>query len=131
MFEVKGMDELQKMFSRMPDELESELESAVNEIGDVVLKKAQAKAKGSLKNGIELKRAKKNGGYISGQLSLKRGYGYGVPVELGHKLVAWGHKTDKHIKEQPYLRPAADESVDEAERIALAATDRILQRFSE
>ena len=131
MFEIQGMTELQKLFEQMPDELQRELESAVDEMGDVVLKKAQAIAPGDLKNGIEKKTVTSKNGRISGYLTLKRGFGYGVPVELGHKLVAWGRKTDRHINERPYLRPAADESIDEAERIALAATDRILQRFSE
>lgn len=32
---------------------------------------------------------------------------YAAPVEMGHRLVAWGHETGKWVPAQPYLRPAA------------------------
>lgn len=31
---------------------------------------------------------------------------YAVPVELGHRIVAWGNETGKFQPPQPYLRPA-------------------------
>ena len=93
MLKVEGLNELKKAFEKMPDELMNELESAVNDAGEVVKRNVEKHAPGNLKNGIEMKKATKKGGYISGQLKLKRGFAYGVPVELGHRLFAWGRRT--------------------------------------
>lgn len=130
MLEIKGLDELNRALQAIPQKMLQELTKAVDKSGDVILKRASAKAPGRLKSGMELKKAVTSGGKISGTIQFKRGSVYGVFVELGHGLVAWGNPTDKHIPERPFLRPAADESADEVEKIIDAAVGQALKEFS-
>lgn len=129
MFEIKGLDELSQALKRSPEMLIKELQTAVDKCGDTILKRVQAKAPGRLKNGMEKKKPKNASGKILGQIQFKKGYGYGVPVELGHGLVYFGHPTNTHIKERPFLRESADESADEIESIITAAVDKVLKEF--
>ena len=129
MFEIKGLDKLSSALATMGEKAIPIIETAVDNSGNVVLKRAQQKAKGNLKNSMELKKAKNTSGQIYSQVAIKKGYAYAAPVELGHNLTAWGNKTNIHIKEQPFLRPAADESVDEVEKIVSDAMNKILDEF--
>jgi hypothetical protein len=39
--------------------------------------------------------------------------GYALYVEMGHRIVAWGHETGKFKAPDPFLRPALDSVVSE------------------
>ena len=68
MFDIKGIEKLSKAIKKIGDKAEPYLEDAVNDAGNIVLKKAEQKAKGSLKNSMKLKSATKSRGSISSQI---------------------------------------------------------------
>jgi hypothetical protein len=129
MFELKGFDELKKALTRMGDMAIPKITAAVDKANALVMSRAQARAKGNLKNCLELKKATVSNGVISGRLKIKSGFGYAVPYELGHRLYAWGRKTNTYIAARPFIRPAFDESREDIGRIADAAMDEILKEF--
>lgn len=126
---LQGFKELNAALTKMGDGVPKRMPAAVDRMGSVILTNAHKRAKGKLKNSLEQKKATSSNSTVLGQLQVKRGFAYAVPYELGHYLVAWGHPTKKHIRERPFMRPGADESIDEIERIAIAETDIILNEF--
>ena len=59
----------------------------------------------------------------------KNGGQYGVPLELGHRLVYFGNKTYRHVAAKPFLRPAADESKDAVRDILARGMNEILEEM--
>jgi hypothetical protein len=125
MYEIQGIDELKRALENMGNKADAIINDAANRAGETVLKNIQQRAPGNLKNGLELKKAK----YGFCQVKLKKGFGYGVPVELGHRLFYYGHRTDTMIPERPYMRPGADASINDVEKIVADELDKILKEF--
>lgn len=130
-FEVEGLDTLRAALESLdPVTAEAYLESGVREGALKVLNRTIAKAPGKIKNGLKLSSVEVDKrGVISMNVKLTPDTKYGVPVELGHQLFAWGHRTNIQIPERPYMRPAADESVDDVEEAAVMAVNMVLDIF--
>ena len=130
---IEGLDELMKAFAAIGDEAMVYLKEASDEAGAAVLAKAQAKVPertGKLKSKLKLTKSKaKKGSYkIFSKVGFSKGVMYGVPLELGHKLVIHGN-TVGTVKEKPYLRSAADESKGEVVSIITGAMNKALDKM--
>ena len=68
---------------------------------------------------------------IFAKVTFGKGAAYGVPLELGHRLIFFGKKTLKTVKERPFLRPAADESKEEVIGIMSDAMNKILGEWGD
>lgn len=131
--EIVGLGELMKAFAAIGDEAMTHLKPASDEAGAVVLAKAQSKVSectGKLKSKLKLTKSRvKKGAYsISSKVGFSKGAMYGVPLELGHRLVIHGNVVGT-VKEKPYLRPAADESKEQVVDIITGAMNKALDKM--
>jgi hypothetical protein len=133
--DVEGVDEILKAFNELGEDAILKLSEPSIKAAEVVLNKAKAKINddmGDLKNALYVakpgrgKSTNKRAYQIFAKVSFGKGGMHGVPLELGHKLVSYGKKTDTHIKEKPFLIPAADESKEEVASIMEDAMKRII-----
>jgi HK97 gp10 family phage protein len=124
---IQGLPEFLKALNDLPAELEKEIEKALTDAAGVVLERAKSKVPvktGELRDSLKIRKPKpsgKNRFYLSSAVVM--GKAYGVPLELGHKLVTHG-KLRGTVKERPFLRPAFDESKEQAAGIIEAAFDK-------
>lgn len=54
---------------------------------------------------------------------------HGHLVEYGHRLVAWGVPTNKDVPPHPFLRPAADSTQSEQQRVIIATLRKEAERL--
>jgi HK97 gp10 family phage protein len=130
-FEIEGLDKLIKDCARLGDDAMPYLKEAADNGGEYVLAKTKEKVPvrtGELKRKLKLsKMSVKKGKYkIYSSVTFGKGVAYGVPLELGHKLVIKG-KTVGTVKEKPYLRPAADESKEKVIDVITKAMNKALE----
>jgi hypothetical protein len=131
-FKVEGMDEFAKALARMQSKMRPMVKAGVDDAGDLLLAETKRKVpakSGKLKNSLFLKRTD-----TSSEINNVLTWGddvrkYAAPVELGHGLVAWGHKTGQTVQAKPFLRPAADEKQDEIFKTITNAVDKALEEF--
>jgi HK97 gp10 family phage protein len=135
-FEIEGLEELIASFSKLGDDAIYKLSEPSVKAAQIVQQKAKSKIHnrtGELYRGIKLKKPgkqkNKKAYRIFATVGLARSAMHGVPVELGHKLVYFGKKTNEKVEEKPFLRPAADESKEEVARIITDAMNKILNDF--
>lgn len=126
MIQMQGFKELDAVLSRMKAEAIPIFQKHLGIAGSKIHRKIQSLAPGDLKNGMEYKLSAVDKGYISGEITFKKGYQYGVPVELGHHLVAWGHPTGKVLEGKSFMRRGADEAEEEFVNDMEAAMDELL-----
>ena len=74
---------------------------------------------------------KAKSGVIYARVTFGKDAAYGVPLELGHRLVYFGKKTYQHVNERPFLRPAADESKEDVADIMAAGMNKVLDEWGE
>lgn len=131
---VEGLDDLIKAFMSLPEEAVVFVKEASNSAGLGVLEKARSKApidKGLLKKNLKLKKAgksKKNPYKISSSVSYSVAASHATRVELGHKLVRNGNVIGT-VKEQPFMRPAADESKEDVLSAIAGAMNKALSEM--
>ena len=131
--EIDGLDELMEAFAKLGDDAMPYLKEAADKAGEVVLAKTKAKApvlSGKLRDSLKLgKMTLKKGKYtIYSRVTFSKGAAYGVPLELGHRLMRAGKQTGT-VKEKPFMRPAADESKNEVVDIITAAMNKALDEM--
>jgi len=131
--EVEGLDELLRALAKFPSDAMPPMSDASYTAAGVVLVRAQMLVPvltGNLL--VKLKRERKplKRGDIatSSVVTFDKGAAYGVPLELGHRLVRRRRKIG-YVKARPFLRPAADESRALVEDLLIAAMNRELDRL--
>lgn len=140
-FEIEGLNELIKAFAELGADALYKLSEPSVEAAEIVCERAKAKVNdvtGELKNNIIVKkpgRSRNKKRYqIFAKVTLKGGQDggqHGVPLELGHRLVFFGKKTYKKVKEGPFLRPAADESKEDVANIMAKAMNKVLDEWGD
>jgi len=131
--EIEGLDELLRDLAEFTDDAMPSLSDASSTAAGLVLVRAQMLVPvltGNLL--VKLKREKhplKRGDIVTfSSVTFGKGAAYGVPLELGHRIVIRGRKRGK-VEARPFLRPAADESRPLVEDILIAAMNRELGRL--
>ena len=138
--EVEGLEELVKAFNALPDDAIFKLGPATIEGANLIAERAKTKINNipdnkDLRDKIKVRkpgrRPKKKyqifaNVYLQGG---KNGGQYGVPLELGHRLVYFGNKTYRHVAARPFMRPAADESKDKVRDILAKAMNEIIEEM--
>jgi HK97 gp10 family phage protein len=132
-YEIEGLDELMRDLAAFTDDAMPALNDASSTAAGIVLARAQSLVPvltGNLL--VKLRRTKKKlkrGDTVTfSTVSFGKGAAYGVPLELGHRIVSHGKKRGK-VAARPFLRPAADESRPLVEDILIAAMNRELDRL--
>ena len=131
--EVEGLDALLRALGRFTGSAMPALSDASHTAAGVVLVRAQMLV--PVKTGnllVQLKRErhplKRNDTSTFSAVVIGKGAAYGVPVELGHRLVRRRRKIGT-VKARPFLRPAADESRALVEDLLIDAMNRELDRL--
>jgi len=138
--EIEGLEELVEAFNKLGEDAVFKLGPASIEGANIIAEKAKTKVNNipdnkDLRNNIKVRkpgRKPKKKYQVFANVYLKGGRNggqYGVPLELGHKLVYMGYKTNTHVAERPFLRPAADESKDEVRDIIAKAMNEIIDEM--
>jgi HK97 gp10 family phage protein len=132
--EVQGLDELIKATRKISDKAMPALDIKSKEAAQVVLAKAQAKVPvdtGNLRSLLKVTRMgkKKSAETAFWKVSFGKGGAYGIPLELGHRLVYMGHQTDTNVQARPFLRPAADESKAQVADMIVKTMDKLLEEW--
>lgn len=155
--EVDGLEDLIRAVAKLPEEALKDVEGASIVSGDKILTDAKSlvpvsssgksyygkggykgkeewnHAAGNLRDHLKLKapsNRRKNKYYISSSVGFDRGAAYGVPLELGHELWFFGRPTNRHVKERPFLRAAADRNKTYSITATEAAMNSALEKFS-
>ena len=145
--DVEGLDALMKAFEKLGEVAIKEVETAATESAGVIQSRAIALAPGptgrksgkwahppgNLKNKIKAKapaKSRKNKLKITASVSFSTGAAYGVPVELGHKVVRNG-KVVGQAAPHPFLRPAADENRGTVEKNVVDAINTSLDDWGD
>lgn len=131
--EIIGLKELMRAFIKLGDEAMPRLKQAADAAGAIVLAKTKAKVPvktGKLHDSLTLKKMHvKKGKYVNySRVTFPSKVKYGIPLELGHKIVVKGRKVGT-VKEKPYLRPAADESKEQVISIIVTAMNKALDEM--
>lgn len=153
---VEGLDKLLDDFRKLPDDAINDLIPATTRVGQAILLLAQARvpsskygksyygkmgnkgkeswnhAPGLLKKSIRLKKPRKYNKkkwFISASVGFSAGAAYGVPLELGHKLVFFGTPMGTSVKERPFLRNSADDNKQYAINETTEAINKTLEKF--
>ena len=132
-FEIEGLDELLRDLAEFTDDAMPALQDASSTAAGIVLARAQSLVPVRTGNLLfRLKRVKhplKRGDAVTfSSVTFGKGAAYGVPLELGHRIVVRKKKYGK-VEARPFLRPAADESRPLVEDILIAAMNRALDRL--
>ncbi len=116
---IEGLDELIQAFANLPEDMIFDLMDPSVAAARVVAARAKTKIRnrsGDLSRAITVikpgKSSSKKAYRIFAKVTFKKKGMHGVPLELGHKTVS-GDK----VEAKPFLRPAADESRADVERI--------------
>ena len=132
-FEIEGLDELLRDLAEFTDDAMPALQDASSTAAGIVLARAQSLV--PVRTGnllVKLRRTKKKlkrGDTVTfSSVTFGKGAAYGVPLELGHRIVIKKKKYGK-VEARPFLRPAADESRPLVEDILIAAMNRELDRL--
>jgi HK97 gp10 family phage protein len=132
-FEIEGLDELLRDLAEFTDDAMPALQDASSTAAGIVLARAQSLV--PVRTGnllVKLRRTKKKlkrGDTVTfSSVTFGKGAAYGVPLELGHRIVVRKKKVGK-VEARPFLRPAADESRPLVEDILIAAMNRELDRL--
>lgn len=148
--QVDGIEEAIIALDKITDEEANAMVVAGSkDAAEVVLNKAKQYVPvdtGALRDSLEVKQVRVRSARYSRHLSQpvftvgpryvrynqKGGVNYGHLVELGHGLKVHGGKWYvADVKAKPFLRPAADNSAGEVERIIMEAIDKTLKMFGE
>lgn len=142
--EIEGLDELVEAFNKLDTNTIYKLAPYTVTAAEIVAEKAKLKINNipdskDLRTKIVVKkpgRDRKNHKrtQVFSKVTLKGGAGggqYGVPLELGHRLVFFGHKTYKTVAARPFLRPAAEESKEQVANILVEGMTKILKEWGE
>lgn len=129
---VEGAQELIDAFKSLGEDAVFELEAPSVAAANIILAKAKSLVsvdEGDLKRGLKVykpgKRNKK--AYkITARVGFGKGAMHGVPLELGHRLMAHGEFAG-YVKPHPFLRPAADESKEAVVAIMSNAMSNIIR----
>lgn len=129
-FRIEGLDELIRDLRKFPDEAKVKLQPKVNKGGDILLNKTREKVPkntGALAESLYVKQNNRKKYFIGNTLTWGDDVrDYAAAVELGHGLKMYGQDTGVYIHEQPFLRPAADESADEVFKLLIDGMDEAL-----
>jgi len=132
---IEGLDELCAAFAALGEGATAKLSEPATTAAEIVLARARSKIhniSGDLSAGLKIVKPSKklSASYkVIAKVSFGKGAAYGVPLELGHRLVFMGHKTLKDVPAHPFLRPAADESKQEVADIMTDAMNKILEEM--
>lgn len=134
--EVEGLTALLKDMQRLPNEAAAELIPASVKCGNAIKELAVSRVPiskygkgyygigknkgktdwnhepGLLRKSIKVKKptkAKVKKSNITTTVGFDKGAAYGVPLELGHKIVFYGRAMGGRVKERPFLRSSADD----------------------
>lgn len=132
---ISGLPELMKAFVKLGTDAMPLIADASTVGANIVLGKAKGKVKhitGDLEKGLKVSKPGKRSKltfktYARVMFGSKAAHG--VHVELGHKLVMFGNKTDKRVPEHPFLRPAADESKEQVISKIIDAINKALDEM--
>ena len=138
--EIEGLEELVEAFNALPDDAIFKLGPATIDGAQLIAERAKTKINNipdnkDLRDKIKVRkpgRKPKRRYQVFANVYLKGGKDggqYGVPLELGHRLVYFGNKTYRHVAEKPFLRPAADESKDAVRDILAKAMNEIIEEM--
>jgi HK97 gp10 family phage protein len=133
--EIDGLDDLLKAFSKLPDDAIRKLSEPSTEGAAIVEERAKAKihdVSGDLAKSLKVRKPGKSGKNkykIFATVGFTKKGMHGVPLELGHRLVFFGHKTFRYVSEKPFLRPAADESKGEVATIMSDAMGKVIDEM--
>jgi HK97 gp10 family phage protein len=133
---IVGLDELIKDFMKLPDDAIRFLEQASIDGGNKVLIDAKSRVPvdtGNLQRNLKLSKPgarRKRKTLVISRVSFSRKAAHAVPLELGHKMVIWGRKTDKHVRARPFLRPAADANKQYVVRVTEHALNRAIDTMT-
>lgn len=133
--EIDGLDELVKALADLGEDAVQELREPVISAAEIIKERAKThihNRSGDLAKSLKVskpsKRSKNKYKVIS-QVQIGKGGKHGIPLELGHRLVYFGHKTYTHIPEKPFLRPAADESKEEVIDMITNAMNKTIDKM--
>jgi len=132
---IEGLDELVKAFSKLGEEAVQSLRQPSIDGAELVKNKAKNfinDQTGELARSLKVSKASKkpkNKYKVISQVKIGKGGRHGIPLELGHRLVYFGHRTYTHIPEHPFLRPAADESKEEVTEIMTKAMNETIDKM--
>jgi len=130
MEEVVGLNELVKAFAELGGEA-VELIVPVSVAGAKIVQgraRANVNSKGALDKAIKVSKPTKSSRSkhkVYSKVQIGKKGAYGIPLELGHKLVRNG-RTVGTVREKPFLRPAADESKDEVLSLITGAMNKAI-----
>lgn len=133
----EGLEDLMKEFSKLGENAYEALRPSATEAAEIVLERARGNIRdrtGTLSRSLKIikpGKKKAKSGVIYARVTFGKDASYGVPLELGHRLVYFGKKTYKKVNERPFLRPAADESKEEVANIMAAGMNKILDEWGE
>lgn len=133
----EGLEDLMKEFSKLGENAYEALRPSATEAAEIVLERARGNIRdrtGTLSRSLKIikpGKKKAKSGVIYARVTFGKDAAYGVPLELGHRLVYFGKKTYKKVNERPFLRPAADESKEEVANIMAAGMNKILDEWGE
>lgn len=137
-FEIEGLEELLKAFAELGPNAIHKLSEPSVEGAELVAGRAKMKIidqTGDLANSIKVYKPGKSTSKKAYRIFAKVGFSkkgmHGVPLELGHKLYYFGHKTNRRVEQKPFLRPAADMSKDEVGNIMVSAMNKVLNEWGE
>jgi len=133
----EGLEDLMKEFSKLGENAYEALRPSATEAAEIVLERARGNIRdrtGTLSRSLKIikpGKKKAKSGVIYARVTFGKDAAYGVPLELGHRLVYFGKKTYKKVNERPFLRPAADESKEEVANIMATGMNKILDEWGE
>lgn len=133
----EGLEDLMKEFSKLGENAYEALRPSATEAAEIVLERARGNIRdrtGTLSRSLKIikpGKKKAKSGVVYARVTFGKDAAYGVPLELGHRLVYFGKKTYKKVNERPFLRPAADESKEEVANIMAAGMNKILDEWGE
>jgi predicted KAP-like P-loop ATPase len=136
---VEGLDDLVDSFLKLPEEAVTFLEEASISPAQKILDKAKANVakynkfsdSGTLQKSLKLgkpNKKRKNKYEVFSKVSFPASAAHGVPLELGHKLVING-KIVGDVEEHAFLRPAAEENVDNVINAVADGINKALETF--
>ena len=126
-----------KEFSKLGENAYEALRPSATEAAEIVLERVRGNIRdrtGTLSRSLKIikpGKKKAKSGVIYARVTFGKDAAYGVPLELGHRLVYFGKKTYKKVNERPFLRPAADESKEEVANIMATGMNKILDEWGE
>jgi hypothetical protein len=124
---LKETGNTEALLQQMPIELRTKhLKRAIGKAARVMAKDARRRAPvdSDGDDGVQIKKSIRSRTVAAWDKPVVRGIvevkglagAYSIPLEYGHDLVAWGHRTSGRVRQRPFFRPAADTTEDEQHR---------------